>query len=111
MACSHRQDSHILLNDDEPAIFVDHLHIAALELVVLLGLAHGNLCTRVKLIVELRRHLSVHLDAATLQRSLDLRLRPFQMSQQPFEQGCFLLDYIVVVTIGIVRITLHREME
>ena len=44
VACRHGEDAGILLDDDEPAVFIDNLDIAALErLLVAFGLAHGDL--------------------------------------------------------------------
>ena len=70
----HRQDTGILLNHNQPAVFIDNLHIAALEpLLVALRLAHSNLHASLKLIVELGHRLTVNLDTTPLERCLNLR--------------------------------------
>ena len=104
MTCSHREDADGLLDDDEPLVFIDNLHVTALEtLLVALGLAHGHFHAGLQGEIKLRDGLAVHLDTPTLQRGLDLRLRLLHVCQQPFQQRHGLVhDVMVVVTLTVI---------
>ena len=94
----HRQDACLLLHDDEPPVFVHDLHPAALEtLLVALRLTHRHLHPRLQREVELAHGLAVHLDAATRQRRLDLRLRLRHILYQPLQQRLLFLHHIVLI--------------
>ena len=70
---SHRKDTLCLLDNDEPTVLINNLHITAPEsLLVAFGLADGNLHASLQREVKLRHRLAVDLDAPTLQRGLDL---------------------------------------
>ena len=73
MAGSHRQDAYVLFHHHQETVFVNNLHITTFENVVALCLAHRYLHAGLQGVVELCHHLSINLDATTLQCGLYLR--------------------------------------
>ena len=99
VARSHRENARFLVDDDEIAVFVDDMHVAVLELHILLRLAHGDLHARLQGKVELGHDLVVDFDAMTGERSLHLRATLVEMRQQPVEELCGLLNGVTVETL------------
>ena len=84
MASRHRQNTISLLDNDKPTVFIHDPHPTALEtLLIALGLADGNLHALLQREIKLRHSLTVDLDAATLKRGLDLRLRLWYIRNEP----------------------------
>ena len=103
MTGSHAEDTHVLLNYDDVAVFVNNLDVSALEdLLVLLGLAYAHLHARFQGVVKLGDGLSIHLDSPTLQGLLHLGLaRTLHVLHQPLQQLCWFLHLVVVVFVGV----------
>ena len=98
MTCRHRQNAWLFLDDNEPAVFIDNLHVTTLELLlVALRSRHSHLHTRLQLIVELRHRLAVYPDTLSLKRRLDLCLGLLDILQQKIQKSLLFMDFKVVV--------------
>ena len=98
MTCSHGQDAGLLLDNDEPAVFVDNAQIVALEdLLVTLGLAESHLHTGRQQKVKLGHRLPIHTYTLTLKGLLDFGTCLVNVAQQELQQRLFFLDLIMVV--------------
>ena len=98
MTSSHRENANSLLNDDEPLILIDNLHITALEtLLIALGLTNGNLHAFFQREIELAHRLAIHFDTPALQRRLNLRLTLLHIGKKPFQQRHRFRDYEMIV--------------
>ena len=99
VACSHREDAWLLVDNQEITVFVDDMYVAVLELHILLRLAHRDLHSRFKGEIELGHDLVVDLDAMTGERCFHLRTALVEMRQQPVEELCGLLNGVTVETL------------
>ena len=108
MTCCHRQNARLFLDNNETAVLIDNLYVAALELLlVALSTRYGHLHARLQLIVELGNRLAVHPDALSLKRRLDLRLGLFDILQQEIEKSLRFLDFKMIVFAVLICIVSH----
>ena len=91
----HRQYSRFFLYHYEPPVFIDYLHIAAFQrVVVALRLADGNNHTGFQRVVKLRDNLPVNHYAATLQSSLHLSTTLLDVLHEESQQLRLLLHLV-----------------
>ena len=111
MAGSHGEDARVLLDDDEPTVFVNNLHVLALEtLLVALAAAHGHFRAGMQGIVELGDGLAVHLDAAALKGGFHLVAAFVKMAQQKLQQTVVAVGHKVQVVVGLVGLVSHIKL-
>ena len=111
MSCCHRQDAYGFLDDDEPAVLIDNLHVTATErLLVALRLRHCHLHTWLQQIVKLRDRLAIHLDALSLQRLFDFRPALLDVFQQELQQRLGIRHLKVVVFPLLIYYILHCSL-